>query len=730
MLNGINPTIYSYILMTASSVVSSLLQDIARDSHKKQIKRKHNRDTKKEDVGTAVLIGIATFIILYVLICTLTVLVYAFIQGQRIGGSTMAVFESMWGYYIWSNLWGFIIIPGVVSFIKWLMKISLGSKVYAIKILVAVVSSVVLIASPFLTRAETISSFPMEEEILTELRTMDFPYEDRIFSIEHFSSMMSEGYWTADNPKPDTSNSNENNNSREETAPTKNIADMTFGELVDAADYYTSVGSYFNAVECLERAYEIYEARGGDALGDWNSVGRMFYYMSQNDMGNYYEQGADAFLQDNEYRNALYCYRELIEVISGKEAKSEVARKMLSLWTNIANSDENNAYVVGLIENAYVQTFDEGYSPLSEELSAICENGIDSPLLQILNITNHVSEGNYEDGERIVDLLQTDKYADCPKLQILSNVYRFHSGQEFSCETLYELYRSYPDFFEEEDRINLVWLLYESGEYIKTYEVSANMKEKIDESEDTSEDTEDNSETLEETISGDVLEKCQMLLIRTESYLQDSEAFSGVDEVELYKDITETLSALGVDDTGEEETESDNDEEKTDNNTAKQINNPIAARLRLSQCILAGRIGIDISYAGLSDICEELFKTDSKTGLYIVAALSYQDGVNNKTVELCNQILNMSDTQDDFQSRVLLLKADALISLASDANASEEQKSAYYDEAEKVLLAVRDMARNDYVASSQRLANLYEVLGIYDEAHEIQENLMKLQQME
>ena len=77
-----------------------------------------------------------------------------------------------------------------------------------------------------------------------------------------------------------------------------------------------------------------------------------------------------------------------------------------------------------------------------------------------------------------------------------------------------------------------------------------------------------------------------------------------------------------------------------------------------------------------------------------------------------------------------MLKADALISLASDVSASEEQKNTYYGEAEKILLEVRDMAKNDYIASSQRLANLYEVLGRYDEAHEIQENLMKLQQME
>lgn len=63
------------------------------------------------------------------------------------------------------------------------------------------------------------------------------------------------------------------------------------------------------------------------------------------------------------------------------------------------------------------------------------------------------------------------------------------------------------------------------------------------------------------------------------------------------------------------------------------IKNPITARLRLVQCILAGRIGIDTSYKGLSEICEELFHTDSKTGLYIIASLSHQDSDEAHAIE-------------------------------------------------------------------------------------------------
>lgn len=72
-----------------------------------------------------------------------------------------------------------------------------------------------------------------------------------------------------------------------------------------------------------------------------------------------------------------------------------------------------------------------------------------------------------------------------------------------------------------------------------------------------------------------------------------------------------------------------------------------------------------------------------------------------------------------------MLKADALIVLAAKDEISQEQKNSFYDEAEDILIKVRDMAQNDYIASSRRLVEVYEATGRYDEAHAIEEEIMK-----
>lgn len=129
---------------------------------------------------------------------------------------------------------------------------------------------------------------------------------------------------------------------------------------------------------------------------------------------------------------------------------------MIGLLEAIITEGQSNDYVVGLVENAYVNTFVDGYNPLQKNLDVLCRNKVDSSLLQTLNIVNHVADGKYEDEETLKALLQENKYKSCPKLLILYNIHKFHLGQEYTVEPLYQLYKEYPDYFEHEDRINLV----------------------------------------------------------------------------------------------------------------------------------------------------------------------------------------------------------------------------------------------------------------------------------
>lgn len=740
---------YNYFLMVASSLVAVLLKDIARDIIKcilgsgDRDKKKGDKENNRIDIVISIVVEML-YALFYLGLCALTVRVYASVRMGDIRGSVNIIYNNMLNRYFWSNVPSFIIVPVIVGIIKWLLNIRKTKFTCVIKIIIAIAAGVLLVFSPHLINPGKVADLPMESEILAELRSMDFPYEDRIFNSEHLKILFLTGYWTTDNLRP-TSNDNSfgSEEKEEKPKPDKDVSHMSFKELITAVEYYYSEYDTDNAVIYLYAAYDRYQEQGENQINNWNAIGRMFYYMGVYFESAYYRDGVKAFLQDNEYINALYCYRNLFNILydhygPNDSGTIDVAKEMIGLLGTIITEGQSNEYVVSLIENVYVKTFVDGYNSLQEDLDILCRNQIDSPLLLTLDIVNHVADGKYEDGETLSALLQENKYKNCPKLLILYNVYKFHLGQEYFVEPLYQLYKEYPDYFEHEDRINLVWLLYESGEYIRTYEVSRELTEEIGDEENSYFDSPDNTGAEIDGAADDKSLKYQMLLIRAESYLQDSLSLSGVDENKLYMDVTDALKELDVVSIGSEsnlgkmdDLDKANDENKkdvpdTENNLEiEPIKNPITARLRLVQCILAGRIGIDTSYKGLSEICEELFHADSKTGLYIIASLSHQDGNETRTIALCNQIIVMVDTKDNFQSRVLMLKADALIVLAAKDEISQEQKNSFYDEAEDILIKVRNMTQNDYIASSRRLVEVYEATGRYDEAHAIEEEIMK-----
>lgn len=745
---------YDYFLMVASSLASVLLKDIARDTIKRitgsadSNKKRGNKEKSSNNKVISYAVGFILYVLFYFVLCVSTVYVYANIRAKDMHDSVNVIYDNMLDRYFWSNVPSFITVPVIVGIIEWVMDNKKMGFTYFIKIIFTLAAGLLLIFSPYIVNPGKVTDLPMESEILTELRSMDFPYEDRIFNPIHLQALFSNGYWTTDNLEPSINgNNNDGEEQEEKQEPIKDISHMSFVELLEAVEYYSSKHDADNIAFYLNVAYIRYLAEGANRINNWNAIGRMFYYMGENFDSAYYKDGVKAFLHDNEYVNALYCYRNLFDILYDEYGPNnydviDVTEEMMSLLGKIIAEGQSNDNVVSLIENAYVKTFVDGHNSLQENLDVLCRSQIDSPLLQTLNIVNHMTDGKYEDGETLKVLLQKNKYKNCPKLLILYDIYKFHLGQEYTVEPLYQLYKEYPDYFEHEDRINLVWLLYESGEYIRTYEVSRELTEVINDEENKySDGKDDTGEEIDEAANEKSL-KYQMLLIRAESYLQDSQSLSEVDENKLYMDVTDALKELGVVSidslAGSDEMdnlrdkvndENKKDESDTENNLeVEPIKNPITARLRLVKCILAGRIGLDTSYKGLSEICEELFHTDSKTGLYIIASLSHQDGDETRTIALCNQIIEMADTKDNFQSRVLMLKADALIALAVKDDVSQEQKNSFYDEAEDILISVRNMAQNDYIASSWRLVEVYEATKRYDEAYAIREELMEFKQ--
>lgn len=232
-------------------------------------------------------------------------------------------------------------------------------------------------------------------------------------------------------------------------------------------------------------------------------------------------------------------------------------------------------------------------------------------------------------------------------------------------DKLYQLYTTHSDWFEEEDKLNLAWLFYERGEYKVALSI-------------TGEGTED-------------------ILIRTEAFLQNPD--EEVDLDELYVDITNAIN----------EGAGDNE-----------------ARLKLAQILIGNRLGLETSYEGLSEICEEVFNTNSTTGLFIISSLKSVDGQYEEAYVMTKAILKEVAAPDPLYYRTLFLQADTLIGMASMPEYAEEAAS-YYEKAATVLETIRDSVEGDYVDCLKRLVNVYKALDRDEDMNRTLELLAKIE---
>ena len=229
---------------------------------------------------------------------------------------------------------------------------------------------------------------------------------------------------------------------------------------------------------------------------------------------------------------------------------------------------------------------------------------------------------------------------------------------------LYQMYINHSDWFEPEDQINLAWLFYERGENQVAVSITENGAEDV--------------------------------LIRTEAFLQSPD--DTVDLDKLYVDIS-TVIESGA---GEFE-----------------------PRLRLAQIIIGNRLGIDVSYEGLSEICEEVFDTNSAAGLFIISSLKNVDGRYDEAFLMTRAILEKLTAPDPLYYRTLFLQADTLMGMASMPEYAG-QATECYERAATILETVRDSVEGDYVTCLERLVDIYRVMGRDDDMNRTLELLARI----
>lgn len=649
------------IILLLPSVAAALIDSII---HEKLHSKKQSRQNKDSDSFDIILLHLLISILVYIVLSVVAVAVYAFWRSRHGLSNFDAICDNLIGYYIKAHLGEFFLAPTLVYIATQVVRLKQGTR-----IIVSILLVVTLIFSPFIISFEAPNKFPMETEILTELRSKNVPYEGRFFDITHFRQRIEDGYWIGEraNPEPEMDYENADYEYYFEDNPS------SLDEYVDNCVYFRDKYDSENARFWLDKAYEFYLSGGESSL---NAVGRMWFYKGEYENSDYYITAAETFANNGEYYNVALSYENAYEQNSQEDSFAllslEYYIKAVSIDDSPLKSLESFKTVICSFGASNMMSPDY-YIKYVRDMHKIVPKDI---FLSVLILNDDYAKGNYQysDKELTDGILAKEEYANCPKLMILHTL--CEEEIDSSCESIYELLLTHEDFFEPEDKINLAWLLYQTGEYVKAYQIAAGMYDCIDETE-------------------------SIVLLRAESFLQNEVALSETDKETLYRDVSETIEQ-------------------------EDISIECLQRLKLVQCILAGKLGLDPNFTNLSEICTDLFGEQSITGMYIVASLDCREGLYSDTIELCNKILERIDSPNYFYNSVLFLKSDALMSCAK--NVSREERQFYYEEAERILNTVKENIGNDYITCLQKLNELYKVMDNRDqELQEITEMLMHLQ---
>jgi len=161
-------------ILVLSSLAATLFDSAIEDSIQEKMGIKSNN-------FIMLLIHFAVSLLAYVALSVGVVAIYACCRSQDGISNFSTVFENLIGYYIKSHIIEFLVVPTLAYVFTRIIELS-----KYVKLLIAIFVCALLFISPKLIYFEAPNKLPMESEILTELRSINVPYEGQLMNITHF----------------------------------------------------------------------------------------------------------------------------------------------------------------------------------------------------------------------------------------------------------------------------------------------------------------------------------------------------------------------------------------------------------------------------------------------------------------------------------------------------------------------------------------------------------------
>lgn len=643
---------YEFVILLFSSLLSDVITRVLCGGSKE---KEHSSKV------LAFSLRCILYALLYVVAVLIAVFFYACARNQQTGADFISLFKSFAAYLLRQHMTALVIIPFFVA----LFSIITNQIKPWVIIPAMLIYLFMVILSAFLISTNRQETIPLEPELLAELKQTPFTFDTKFYDVEHFLMQANNGY-PVEGMRLNTPGTSYDayDLERYEYLLNLKLSQMGFEDIIECVRVFSGQGR-FDEMAYLARAYELYQRN--PRRYNSNSIGSMWFYKGRFEAADFYANAAEVFLGAREYYNAALSYYNLYLYNYEKELAGYALEYYLQSLDNNEEyaweREQGRGYIKDNVQDLFKSLYLSGYyTDYIDLLRGFCKQFPEDVFLNAMCITYDITQGYLPDEGRseVEYLLSRPESANCPKLLILEAYYGYRVGSSYAdiCNNAYSLQDERPDYFEPEDRMNLMWLLYESGEYIKAYMMALKQRE---------------SEEFKERAA----------LIMVESYLQDSADLPEVDKKEMYVKLKERIEEM--------------DPSRVDD---------VAARMKLSRLILAGRLGYSVSDGDIRKACESVFSGQNINSTLIYAMLDYWNENYAECVELCNKLLADYDGTDYSYHRLLFLKSDALIGMAKQAP-DQNSMVILYGQAEAALLVIRNAVGNDYIQSLERLRDLY-----------------------
>lgn len=583
----------------------------------------------------------------YLLFLSIAVVFYALAHNSAYHTDIVKVFRNSFVALWEKNKIDMVAVPIVITLARRIdNRLSQRIRVFAIAFLVfALVMSPLLVTYPS-------QHTGLEPLLLSEFKGRPYPFVTRFYDPKGLAGYIINGYVGED----DNGKLNGGQESQDEALeiPTEDPEGMAFVPLMRAASISARLGETERQKMYVDAAYALYEKKQAvDEAGNpaWHEIGLMWFYKGSLDKNaEFYYQAGIAYESAEDHGNALICF---IPAYLGNP-NDVYAEKAIKAFINQDAEDVSKQYTNFLMQ---LQAQHKGSIPFMDEMR---QKYPDNLAIQLVAIMRDIQEGRFSQGdvEIVRRFLADEKYYWCPKLAIIEAYWGI--GKNVDYKEIYKRYLEYEWIFEPEDKVNLAWMLYMSGEYSKAYSVAATATEEQD----------GNNRLIPDAY-----------FFAAEICMQDP--MLNIDESRLLERMPGKTNLLWYDENSR-------------------------IRINIIGVLLSNRIGKSVDFEILASNLKSIFDGASFSERMILATADYECGNNQSCVMRCREIQASGDF-DGNEHRLLFLKADALMAYANEVE-DQQTRIKLLQEAETDMESIRRTVEDDYIEWLQKLSAIYDCM--------------------